>query len=385
MKKSFTYFDNAATTKVLKPAVLAATDCMIKNFANPSSMHQFGLNAENILNSSRKTIAKILNCEPNEIIFTSGATMSINLALLGSTINVKNPKKNNKNKIITTQIEHAATRNCLNELARQGFKVVEVKPNNKIYTAENFVNQIDETTILISIMHVNNENGLVLPIEEITKLVKTKQKNILIHIDCVQSFTKLKIDLAKIPVDFVSISGHKIGSPKGIGALFIRKNSKIKPIIFGANQENKLFPGTQNLPAIAGFAVAAKFHYDNIEKHYKHFKTLKNELVDAFSNCNNVKFNFEENFHAPYIVNLSIERIRSQVMLNFLEKCGFLVSSGSACARGKTSTILTNLGYGSKAQDSAIRVSFSFENSIDEVKNLVRAIKTGAKTITKIK
>lgn len=379
---NFFYFDNAATTKVLPEAANAALNCMTQNFANPSSLHKLGLSAEEIISSAKQTLAKILGCQKNELIFTPSATISTNIALLGS-LNFKKLSKLNRTKILTTQIEHAATQNCLDQLKQQGFKVIKIPPRNKIYTAQDFADQTDETTCLISVMHVNNENGLILPVEDIASICKAKNKNTLIHLDCVQSFTKLPLNLTKIPADFVSISGHKINAPKGVGALFVRNYSSLRPILFGGGQQNKLCPGTENIPAIAGFEVAAKFHHENRNTHFKHYESLQNKLIELCSNNNKISLNFEKNFNAHHITNIAIEGIRSQIMLNFLESKGFIVSSGSACSKGKTSSVLTNLGYGPKKQDFAIRISFSIENSIADVELLTKAILEGTETIAK--
>lgn len=378
--KKYIYFDNAASTKVLKSARQAALDAMDLNFANPSSLHEFGLSAEKILISTKKTLALALNCDSNEIIFTPSATISSNLAIIGSVLSLQKGNTNKK-KIITTTIEHAATQNCINSLENKGFKIVRIKPKNKIYNAEDFINEIDNSTCLISLMHVNNENGLILPIEKVAKLAKLKNPNVLVHIDCVQSFTKIPIDLKKIPADFVSISGHKINAPKGIAALFIRKKSKIKPIFFGGGQENGLCSGTQNVPAIAGLQEAVKFHLKNLYSHQQHYKNLKQELIKNCKECPQIKFNFEENHSADHIVNVSVEPVRSQVMLNFLEMNGFLISSASACAKGKLSHVLTNLGYSPKRQDCAIRISFSFQNTLEEVIKLAQTIIQGSKNL----
>ena len=375
------YFDNAATTQVLPSAAQAALKCMIENFANPSSLHKFGLLAESVAKSARKTLASILSCQPNEIIFTPSATVSTNIALLGS-LNFKKLSKIGRTKILTTKIEHAATRNCLKQLQQQGFEVLEVEPQGFIYSEQNFENLIDETVCMISLMHVNNENGLILPVERIAKICKLKSKNTLIHLDCVQSFTKLPINLSNIPADFVSISGHKINAPKGVGALFVRQSTNLNPILFGGGQQNGLCPGTENIPAIAGFEVAAKFHNQHMKAHMEHFYFLQNKLIEICSKFKTISFNFEKNFNLPSICNLSVNGVRSQVMLNFLESRGFFVSSGSACSKGKAGFVLTNLGYGSKRQDCSIRISFSFQNSIEEVEELAHTIGEGLRLIS---
>ncbi len=372
------YFDNASTTKVLKPAADAALKCMTENYGNPSSLHKMGVDAEDTLTSSRKLIANVFNCKDEEIIFTSCATESTNIAILG----VANSKKKVGNKIITTTIEHAATASCISHLENNGFEVVRISPKNGKYYAADIVNEIDDRTILMSIMHVNNENGLILPIEEIAKQAKNKNPNIIIHVDAVQSFCKIPINTNKIPIDLASVSGHKINAPKGVGALYIRKGIKIQRHSFGGPQENNLRPGTEALPSIVAFGVAAKTHMENMNKSIEHYTALKKHLLDRIKDNPEILLNSSDNC-VPYIVNLSIKGIRSEIMLHFLEEKGFCVSSGSACSKAKKSGVLQNMGYSKEREDWAIRISFSAENTINQIDMLVDAIEAGQKSLIK--
>lgn len=372
------YFDNASTTKVLKPAADAALKCMTENYGNPSSLHKMGVKAEEVLNSSRKLISNVFNCKDEEIIFTSCATESTNIAILGAA----NSKKRTGNKIVTTTIEHAATAQCINHLENKGFEIIKISPKNGKYYAEDIVNAIDDNTILISVIHVNNENGLILPIEEIAKQAKNKNPNILIHVDAVQSFCKIPINMNKVPVDLASVSGHKINTPKGIGALFMRKGVKIQRHSFGGLQENNIRPGTEALPSIAAFGVAAKINFENMNKSIEHYKLLKKHLLKRIKNNSEILLNSSDDC-APYIVNMSIKGIRSEIMLHFLEEKGFCVSSGSACSKSKKSGVLQNMGYSKKREDWAIRISFSTENTTNQIDMLIEAIESGQKSIIK--
>lgn len=372
------YFDNASTTKVLKPAADAALKCMTENYGNPSSLHKMGVEAEDILNSSRKLIANVFNCKDEEIIFTSCATESTNIAILGAA----NKKKRAGNKIITTTIEHAATAQCINHLENNGFEIIRISPKNGKYYAEDIVNAIDDKTILISVMHVNNENGLILPIEEIAKQAKNKNPNIIIHVDAVQSFCKIPINTNKAPIDLASVSGHKINAPKGIGALYMRKDLKIQSHSFGGPQENNLRPGTEALPSIAAFGIAAKINFENMNKSIEHYTLLKNYLLERIKNNPEILLNSSDNC-VPYIVNMSIKGIRSEIMLHFLEEKGFCVSSGSACSKSKKSGVLKNMGYSKQREDWAIRISFSIENTLNQIDMLIDAIEAGQKSLIK--
>ena len=372
------YFDNASTTRVLDQAADAALKCMLETYGNPSSLHKMGIKSEDILNSSRKLIANVFNCKDEEIIFTSCATESTNIAILGGAYG----KKRVGNKIITTTIEHAATAQCINHLENSGFEIIRINPKNGKYCAKDIVDAIDDETILISIMHVNNENGLILHIEEIAKQTKNKNSNILIHIDAVQSFGKIPIDTKKIPIDLASVSGHKINAPKGVGALYIRKGTKIQRHSFGGSQENNIRPGTQALPSIAAFGIAAKINANNMAESMKHYKLLKSHLLEKIKNNSEILLN-SSNDCVPYIINISIKGIRSEIMLHFLEEKGFCVSSGSACSRSKKSGVLQNIGYSKQREDCAIRISFSRENTTNQIDLLVNAIEAGQKSLIK--
>ena len=372
------YFDNAATTRVLKQAADVARKCMLEVYGNPSSLHKMGVEAEEILDSSRKSIADVLNCESNEIIFTSCATESVNTALFGS---IKNSKQVGK-KIITTSIEHASTAKCVQQLEKMGFDVVRISPKNIENFSKNFLDAVDENTFLISLIHVNNENGLILPIEKIVNKAKIKNPNVIIHADIVQSFCKIPIDVSKLKIDLASFSGHKINAPKGVGGLYIRKGTKIIKQNFGGSQENNLRPGTEAVPAIAAFGVAAKTNHARMNEAMKHYQSLKNHLIRKIKDDNDIYINSSNNC-VPYIINISIKGIRSEIMLHFLEEKGFIVSSGSACSGARKSGVLQSMGYSKVREDCAIRISFSTENTISQIDMLVDAIKQGQKILIK--
>lgn len=372
------YFDNAATTKVLKEAADEARDCMLNLYGNPSSLHKLGLEAENKMTASRKTIANVFGCKEKEIIFTSGATESTNIALFGAA----NKGKRKGNKIITTEIEHASVKHCIDELENMGFCIVRVKSKDGRYYADDIIDAVDENTILVSVMHVNNENGLILPVEKIATGVKNKNNNVIVHVDGVQSFCKLPIDLSKSKIDLMSVSGHKINAPKGIGALYIREGVKIPPHSFGGDHEHGIRPGTESLPLIAAFAAAAKINMTNIQKSINHYKNLKSHILSRIKDNDEIKLNSKEN-SVPYIVNISIEGIGSEIMLHFLESKEFCVSSGSACSKSKKSGVLPHMGYSRERELTAIRISFSMENSKEQLDMLIDAILQGQKNIMK--
>lgn len=369
------YFDNAASTKVFKEAAQAALKVMTCYFANASSIHGFGLKSEKILNSCRDVIAKCLKCSSDEVIFTSGATESINLAIIGA---AKKEKK--RKKIITSSIEHSSTKNCLKHLKEKGYFVCEVAARNGRFFAEDFLKLVDEDCFLVSVMHVNNENGLILPVEEIAKKVKQKNSNVLVHVDAAQSFLKLPINLENI--DCLSFSGHKFNAPKGVGCLIKKTNAKISPIFFGGGQEFGLRPGTQATALIAALDVAINKNLEQMEFNSGHYLKLKDVLIDRLKNNSNISYNFNE-CCAAYIVNVSVRGIKSQVLLQFLEKEGFIVSSGAACSKNKKNVVLQNLGYSEDVANSAIRISFSKENDEKSVCLLAENILLAEKTLIK--
>lgn len=368
------YLDNAASTKVFKEAAEAALNVMLNYYANPSSIHGFGLKCEEILNSCRKTLAEIFSKNKEKFFFTHSATHSTNAALLGAAKKFKN----SKSKIITSNVEHAATNNCLEFLKSSGFEIVKISPKNKKFSAQDFVEAIDNNTFLVSLMHVNNENGLILPIEEIASKIKEKDEKILIHIDAAQSFLKIPLSLNNI--DFCSFSGHKINAPKGIGVLYVKNLNTLKPIMFGGGQEKNLFPGTQATALVKALEIAIKKNINNKEKMLNHYKLLKETLIENLKNCENINFNFNE-FCVPYIVNISVKNISSQLLLQYLENEGFIVSAGAACSKNYKNTTISNLGFSKEIANSAVRISFGRENTAEEIIKLSKTIKLASKKL----
>lgn len=369
------YFDNAASTRVLEKAARAALDVMINRYGNASSLHRLGLESHEILNSCRKEIAKFYLRKGSEIIFTSGATESSNIAIFGAT-----KRNRKKKKIITSVVEHKATENCLNYLEQKGYEIVRIKPRGNIFYAEDFADCVDENTLMISVMHVNNENGLILPVEDIAKMVKRVNEEILVHVDAAQSFLKLPLNLDNI--DLLSASGHKVNAPKGIGFLFAKKGTKISPISYGGGQEFLLRPGTQATALIKAFEVAVKYHVEQRDSLEKKYKELKEIFVESLKENERIYFNFNDSCISS-IVNISVKGIRSQVFLQALEEKGFLVSSGAACSKNKDNKTLINLGYSKERADTAVRISFGIETTKEKVLRLIDAINYVEKTVLK--
>ncbi len=367
------YLDNCATTKVCDEAVKASVEAMTQNYANPSSLHKKGMEAEALLNSARKTIASVLSCDADNIIFTSGATESNNIAILGGI----SARKRGGKTIVTDTIEHPSVSNAVAFFEKEGYKVKKVAPQKDgNFSAEDFVNAVDDDTVLVTFMMVNNELGTVFPYEEIVKKVRKTRPDVLIHIDAVQGFTKFPLNVKKVDVDFVSFSGHKIYAPKGIGGLYIKKGIRIEPIIHGGGQERNLRSGTQSVPMIAGLEAAVKLCCDKKTEIAENYKFCNEYLKDKLESIEEIVINSPENA-SNHVLNISIPGIPSEIMLHFLEQSSIYVSSGSACAKGEKSTVLKSAGIADERVKSALRISFSKDTKKEELDVFVEALKQG--------
>lgn len=376
---SFHYLDNSATTRVSEAAANKALVLMRENFGNPSSLHSFGFSAEKELDFARSTIAQAINAKESEIYFTSGGTEANNLAIMGS---VEARKRMGK-KIVTTAIEHSSVLDSFKHLESLGFEVEFVYPKDEQgFDLADFEKAIDEKTILVSVMLVNNETGLMPPVSKIPALIKRKGAPAAFHIDAVQGFGKENVNVAALRCDLLSISAHKIHGPKGVGALFVKKGTRILPRTFGGKQENSIRPGTEALPLIGAFAVAASEIkvLENSEK----IKTLNQYLRQKLAEMDDIIINSPEDA-SPYILNFSALGIRSETMLHHLSSQGVYVSSGSACSKGGKSHVLAALHLSPERADSAIRVSFSKESTKEDVDALLEALSLGLNTLQRVK
>lgn len=373
------YLDNASTTKPCPQAVDTIIQCLTKDYGNPSSLHTMGLNAQKYMDIARNNLATALSCNVDNIFFTSGATESSNIAILGTAKLYGKRKK----RVVTTTIEHASVKECFNELERLGFEVFRISPNsNGEITVQDIVNSVNDDTILISCMLVNNETGYILPIEKAYTIIKKKYPDIITHCDCVQGFLKLPINVRTLKADLISISGHKVHAPKGVGALYVSKGVRIAKTNLGGKQEKGFRSGTEALPNIAGFGTAIEVFYPTIKERFEYVSSLKNYLVDRISTIDWITLNSKLDA-SPYIVNISIKGIRSEIMLHFLETKGIYISSGSACSKGEKSGVLGQFGISDKLSDSAIRVSFCETNTTQDIDALLLALNDGFNTILK--
>ena len=369
------YFDNAATTKIIPEVREIMLETMDVEYGNPSSMHIKGVQAENYLRNARNTIAKQLKCESKEIIFTSGGTESNNLALLGLAL----ANKRAGNHIITTGIEHASVYNPVLYLQDLGFRVTFLKVDAKgKVDLQHLRESLDEDTILVSTMAVNNEIGAVEPIEEIAAIIKEynreHNKNILYHVDAIQAFGKRILYPKRIGIDAMSMSGHKIHGPKGSGALFVDSRAKIKPVLYGGGQEKGLRSGTENTAAIAGMGKATEIMYNRIEENNHKMQLVKDALIQGATQIEGVTDNSGE---SPHIASLSFRGVRSEVLLHALEDRGIYVSAGSACSSNHPaiSGVLTAIGLDKDLLESTLRFSFCEYNTVEEAEYTVDVLK----------
>lgn len=348
------YFDNSATTKPFDEAVEAALYTMKNQYGNPSSLHRLGLNAENIVKDAREAVAKKLKVTPGEIYFTSGGTESNNLAIIGACTAMRE-----KGTIITSKVEHKSVLECFAYLERCGFKAVYLDvTKDGIVDLEQLKSAVDDDTRLVSIMHINNETGAIMPIEEICKIVKAKNPKTLVHTDDVQGFCKVPFNTKG--VDMISVSAHKVKALKGCGAVYIKKGTKVNPVIYGGGQENGVRNGTENVPGIAAFKKAVEITRPVDENIKEYIINYVKENIEG-STVNSIG-------GAPHILNISVLGFKSETLLHLLEQNEIYVSSGSACSsnRPQLSHVLTAYGYSKDVVESSIRLSFGCENTMEQ-------------------
>ena len=357
------YLDNSATTRPYDEVVEAVCNTMTNVYGNPSSLHKMGKTAEDLLNKSREIVASTIYCTPNELYFTSGGTESDNLAIIGYCM--CNKKKGNK--IITQATEHKAVLESFAYLETQGFEVSYIEVDEKGFIdIEELKRKIDDKTILVSVMAVNNETGAIMPIDEISSLIP--RDRCVFHVDAVQAYGKIKINVKKQNIDMLTISAHKIHGPNGVGALYIKKGLRVNPIIKGGQQERGIRSGTENLAGIVGFSRACEIKFSDMDKTNEYVLSLKNRLIEGIKAIDKMVVNSPEN-SVPYVLNVSFEGIRSEVLLHILESKGIYISTGSACNSKKNSYsyVLKSMGLRDKVVDGAVRFSFSQFNTIEEI------------------
>lgn len=360
------YFDNSATTRCYDSVKDIVVKAMTEDFGNPSAMHLKGVEAEKYIKSSAESLARLLKVQEKEILFTSGGTESDNLALIGATF----ANKRSGNHIITTSVEHPAVSQPALFLQEQGFEVTYLPVDSRgVVKMDALKVVLREDTILVSVMYVNNEVGAVMPVEEIAALVHEKSPKALFHVDAIQAFGKYRIYPKKMGIDLLSVSGHKIHGPKGVGFLYINEKAKIQPQILGGGQQGGMRSGTDNVPGIAGLGTAAVEIYKNLEENVENMYRLKEYIAQGLEKIGDIRINgMDLREGAPQILSISVMGVRSEVLLHSLEERGIYVSAGSACSshKRKPSATLAAMGMSKDQIESTVRLSFCEENTIEE-------------------
>lgn len=368
------YLDNSATTKCLPNVAALMTQILCEDYGNPSSMHRKGMEGERYIRYAKEVIAKNLKVQEKEIIFTSGGTESDNIALIGGAYANGRAGRH----IITTRIEHPAVLQTCAYLEEQGFQVTYLSVDSKgVISLRDLEKAMTRGTILVSIMHTNNEIGSLQPIAEAGELIHRMNPQTLFHCDAVQGFGKFHIYPKRMNIDLLSVSAHKIHGPKGMGFLYISEKAKVRPIIFGGGQQKGMRSGTENVPAIAGMALAVEEVYKDLDEKVSYLYGLKEHFIQGVTQIEGVKINgLTGTASAPHVVSVSIQGVRSEVMLHALEDKGIYVSAGSACSSNKPmpSATLKAIGVEKQYLDSTLRFSFSILTTEEEITYTIRCL-----------
>ena len=376
------YFDNSATTKPYDEVIEAVSKGMKEYFGNPSSLHKIGMNCEKRLNEAREYFASTIKCNKEEIYFTSGGSEGNNLILKG----LLKPGHH----FITTAFEHHSIISTGKQLEEKGVKVtyLDVDSEGRI-SLEDLEEAIKKDTVLVSIMQVNNEIGVIQDIEAIGKLIKERSSRAKFHVDAVQGYGKLPIDVNKSNVDFLTVVSHKIHGPKGVGFIYIKKGIILNSLISGGSQEKGIRAGTENLPGIIGFEKAAQMTFEEMESRYDKVLELKKYFVERLNEIKDIRINGEIDGFSPYILNVSFLGVRAEVLLHLLEEQNIYVATGSACTSKSSaahgSYVIKSLGLSNKEVESAIRFSFSYENTKEEVDYTIDVLKKSLMFLRRVK
>lgn len=372
------YLDNSATTRVCSEAAQKALQMMTETYGNPSSLHTMGFLAQKEVDQARETIAKALSAEKEEIVFTSGGTESNNTALFGAAKALSRRGK----RIVTTAVEHSSVLSAVQVLEKQGFEVVYLPVNaDGCISTDDLAKVIDQQTILVSIMAVNNETGAIQPIEAVRKLIDRAKSPALFHVDAVQAFGKLPIKVKRWGVDLLSASSHKIHGPKGAGILYIRKGVRIVPLHYGGEQEKRVRPGTEAVPLVCAMGEAVRVLPDCREE-WRQMQVLNDYARERLAEIPHVVINSSMD-SLPYILNLSVIGLRSETMLHYLAQKGIYVSSGSACAKGQKSHVLSAMGLPQERIDAALRLSFSRYNTREDIDRFCEELENADQTLAR--
>ena len=370
------YLDNSATTRVCPEAAEAAMNAMLTDYGNPSSTHAKGRAALKLVMNARKQLAKALGCEAFELAFTSCGSESDNWALWSGADAVSRRGGH----VISSTVEHDAVRKALDELERRGYEVTRLTPGSSgAVTPEQVAGAVRPDTILCSLMLVNNETGAVTDIKAVSKIVKAANPKALVHTDAVQGFLKVPFSAKTLGADLISVSGHKIHAPKGIGALYIRSGVRLRPLIVGGAQEDGRRAGTENVPYICAFGEAARIGFARAAEYQEHMRALREHAIDRLRAENPGLVVIGGG--APHILSVSLPGYKSEVLMNFLEAREIYVSRSSACKRGARSHVLEAMGLAPEVIDGAIRVGLSRYTTREEMDEFCSALRAARETL----
>lgn len=366
----FAYFDNSATTKPCPEAVAAVSEMLEGCWGNPSSLHRLGTEAQRKLHQARLSVAEAMGAEADRVFFTSGGTEADNWAIFSAARRLAKRGKH----IITTAVEHHAVLHPMAQLEQQGFEVTYLQPDRDgRITAEALQEALRPDTVFVSVMMVNNETGAVMPIERMAKLTHRLAPDAIFHTDAVQGFFKVPFRASTLGADLISVSGHKVHAPKGVGVLYIRKGLSLPPYLHGGGQEQNYRSGTEGLPAIVGFGAACKAALPTMRQDIAKEQALKQKCMEQLSGIDGVVLIGAAD--APHIINLSVPGVRSQGLINCLQDQDVYVSAGSACAKGHRSHVLEAMHVSPELIDGSIRISMSRLTTEEEITQLVEAMK----------
>ncbi len=389
--KKCIYLDNSATTPISEAALAKYIEISRDSFGNPSSLHSLGFSAEKILTDARKTVLDSLGAKDSGVIFTASGTEANNLAIMGRAHSKERYKRGAK--IITTDGEHASVSAPAEQLKKEGFKLVKIPTTGGKLDTGALISEITPDTILVSAMMVNNETGALYDIKKISEIIKARAPEAYLHVDATQSYMKIPFTKASVGADMITLSSHKIEGPKGVGALVVGnrvfKEKGLLPVTLGGGQEAGLRSGTENVPAVAAFAEAVRLARPNVSMWCEYTDSLRTLLINTIegdSLLSEISITNPER-HAPHILNITLPNIKSETMLHYLSSLGIYVSSGSACSSNSqhTSSALTAFGRSAKEADTSIRISFSHNNTADDVAALAEALRSGLSTLSRMK
>lgn len=369
------YLDNSATTRCSRAAAELMMEILTESYGNPSSMHRMGLSAENYMKAAAAQVARTLKCQEKEIVFTSGGTESNNLAIVGAA----EANRRNGRHVVTSCIEHPSVSNAMKHLEEFGWEITYLPVNAYGEISPDALKEaVREDTVLVSLMHVNNEIGAVEPVEEAAAAVKERNSRTLFHVDAVQSYGKMRIFPGRMHIDLLSASAHKFHGPKGAGFLYVRDKTKLRPLLCGGGQQRGIRSGTENVPAIAALGLAAEAAYENLEEKTDLMYGLREYFIGEVLKIPGVSVNGrQDRGSAPHVVSVSVEGVRAEVMLHALEEKGVYVSAGSACSSNKpaVSATLKAIGVRQTLLDSTVRFSFSVDTTREELDYALSAMR----------